>query len=252
MNSILEIAAVERNQGVRALIARYKVDSLRELIAAYNNREKYIYAGCTVERKGWKISIKTQGESTEVDLGNASIPSEKRDQVLQKAGDDIKRYLQEHWSDIQSGKIKAVDIGGALYAAVTGAILAILVPFANLGPLGKVLTMPIVSAATQQGRYWGAAVDEIFSILKQESSLKLTEIAGVFASVTFIAVYLPGAAPLIQLGGADAWNLTVDIGSKIGRETANAVETVVSVVGNVGNGIGAAVSSAVDEIINLF
>lgn len=234
MTTIRTITAAERSNSLRLLISRYEVLTARQLIQAYSSKEKYTYLGNTVERMGSTITIKKQsGESTSIEIGNNKLTPEQQENALNKAWDGIKQFLQEHAEDIKSGNIKAVDIGGAVYGITATVIAMYFFPFTAIGPLGKIIALPFIELASQKGRYWGASVDELVKILKGESDLKIQELAGVLATVYITATYLP----IAELGGVDAWNLTVAVGKKLGGATADFLEEI-PIVGDVLEGMG--------------
>ncbi len=235
------IATREKTSSLKVLTSRYGVRTARQLVAAYGTTEKYTYLGYTVERIGSNITVKNQsGESTTVEIGDKKLTPEQQETALNKIWEGIRQFLQDHADDIASGNIKAADIGGAIYGIAATVILLIFAPFAFLGPLGQYLAAPFITLASQEGRYWGASVDELAKLLKGESDLKIQEIAGVLATVYITATYLP----IAKLGGVDAWNLTVEIGKKLGGTVTDILEEIPIV--------GEAVESLGDAIDNLF
>lgn len=237
MTTIRTITAAERSNSLRVLTSRYEVLSVRQLIEAYSSKEKYTYRGNTVERIGSKITVKNQsGESTSIEIGNKKLTPEEQETALNTIWDGIKQFLLEHGEDIKSGNIKAADIGGAIYGIAAMVIVALFLPIAIGGPLAKIIAAPFITLASQKGRYWGASVDEVVKLLKGESDLKIQEIAGVLATVYITATYLPVA----ELGGVDAWNLTVAVGKKLGGVAADILEEI-PVVGDVMEGLGEAI-----------
>lgn len=252
MTGFRAIAVAERSNSLRALTSRYSVHTARELSTAYNNRNRFTYFDYVIERSGSAIKITSKsGESTKIEIGDTKLTPEQRDTALEKTWDGVKEFFQKHWEEIESGEIKAADIGGAIYGITATVITLIFIPFTG-GVLGKIIAEPFIWAAKQKGRYWGASVDEMLNIIKGESDLNKQQIAGVLATVTVLAYYLPGPAAVIQLGGVDAWNLTVDVGKKIGGTAADAVEEIVSVVGDIGEAVGGAIGGAIDDLIGIF
>lgn len=167
MTTLRTITATERNNSLRILTSRYGVLTARQLIEAYGSKDKYTYLGYTVERIGSTITVKNQsGESTTIEIGDKKLTPEQQETVLNKTWEGIKQFFQEHAEDIKSGKIKAADIGGAVYGITATVIVFIFSPFAALGPLGKIISTPFVTLATQKGRYWGSAVDEVVKLIR--------------------------------------------------------------------------------------
>jgi hypothetical protein len=63
---------------------------------------------------------------------------------------------------------------------------------------------------------------------------------------------VPGVGAIIQLGGIDAWNLTVEVGKKLGGTVVEIIGGIVSVVGDIGEGVGGAIVDVVDDLLDLF
>ena len=237
MTTLKTIAAAERSNSLRVLTSRYEVRTAHELIEAYGSIKKYTYLGNTVERNGSTITIRNQsGESTSIEIGNAKLTPEQQESALNQIWEGTKQFFQEHGEDVKSGNIKAADIGGAIYGITATLIVAFLLPVAIGGPLAKIIATPFITLASQKGRYWGASVDEVVKLFKGESDLKIQEIAGVLASVYITATYLP----VFELGGVNAWNLTVEVGKKLGGAAADILEEI-PIVGDVVEGIGEAI-----------
>ena len=254
MTSLRDITIAEQNNSLKVLTSRYEVQTARQLIEAFNNKTEYRYLGYTVKRNDSSISIlSNDGESkTSIEIGNTKLTPEQREQALEKIWEDVKQFFQDHKEDIESGKITAADIGGALYGMTAAVILIIFAPFAAFSSLGKLIAGPFVALSAQKGRYWGASVDELIKIINSESDLNKQEIAGVLATVFVTASYVPGVGAIIQLGGVDAWNLTVEVGKKLGGTVVGIIEDIVSVVGDIGEGVGGAIVGVVDDLLDLF
>ncbi len=250
MTTLRTITTIERNNSLRVLTSRYAVVTARQLMDAYSSKSKYTYVRYLVERNGSVITVKSEsGESTTVKIGNQKLTEEQQETVLNKIWEGIKQFFQEHAEDIKSGKIKAADIGGAIYGIAATVIAFIFNPFAALGPLGKLISAPFVTLATQKGRYWGSAVDEVVKLIKGESDLNKAQIVGVLATVYITATYLP----VVALAGVDAWNLTVEVGKMIGGAVADMIEEIesVPVVGDVAKSLEGAGEGVIDAIKGL-
>ena len=252
MTSLREITVAEQSNSLKVLISRYEVQTARQLISAFNSKTEYSYLGYTVKRNDSSISILSNNESTNIEIGNTKLTPEQREQALEKIWEGIKQFFKDRAQDIESGKITAADIGGALYGVTASVILVIFAPFAAVGPLAKVVAAPFIALAAQKGRYWGASVDELIKIINDESDLNKQEIAGVLATVFVTASYVPGVGAIIQLGGIDAWNLTVEVGKKLGGTVVEIIGGIVSVVGDIGEGVGGAIVDVVDDLLDLF
>lgn len=251
MTSLREITIAEQNNSLRVLTSRYEVQTARQLIEAFNSKTEYSYLGYTVKRDHSSISIlSNDGESkTSIGIGDDKLTPEQRDKALDKIWEDVKKFFQDHIEDIESGRITAADIGGALYGIAASVILIIFAPFAAaFGSVGELIAGPFAALATQKGRYWGASVDEIIKVIKSESDLNMQEIAGVLATVFVTTASFPVIGAIVQFGGTDAWNLTVEVGKKLGDNAVEILEDIVSVVGDIGEGAGNIVAAAIDEL----
>ncbi len=255
MTSLRVIAVAEQNNSLKMLTSRYSVRTARQLIEAYESKTEFTYLGYKVSRNDLTISIRNlsqNGEETSIDIGNSKITPEQREKAFEEIWNGIKKFFRDHAEDIKSGKITAADIGGALYGITASAILIIFAPFVAVGPLSKLIAAPFISIAAQKGRYWGASVDEVIKIINAESDLNKQEIAGVLATILVTTYYVPVVGALIEIGGVDAWNLTVEVGKKLGGTTIDVIEDIVSVVGDVGEAVGSVFVGAVDGLIGLF
>lgn len=254
MTGIRAIAEAEQSDSLRELTSRYGVQTASELITVYYKQNKITLSGYVIERSSTQIKITSKdNQSTTTDLKNAKITPEQRDKLLEEIWNGIRDFFEENWDDIKLEKIKAADIGGAIYGIAATVILKVINPFSAAGSaLSKLIALPFLQASVQKGRYWGASVDTIVEIIKGESDLNKEQMAGVLATVIVIAYYLPLPGAIIQLGGVDAWNLTVDVGKKIGGTAADAVDEIKSVVGDVGEAISDAAGKAIDAVLDIF
>ena len=249
MTTLRTIATSNRNASLRQLASRYHVLTARQLIASYDSKTEYAYGDYVVKRSGSTITIKSQGgESTNINFGNAKATPEQQDEFIEKTWEGTKRFFQEHADDILSGKMKAADIGGAVFGIAGTVITLVFSPFGAAGKtLDKIIGLPFGGLSAQKGRYWGASIDELVSLLKGESDLKMQAIVGVLATVVVTCTYLSLVEELVPLGGVDAWNLTVEVGKKIGGVAASMIEAIVSVVGVVGK----VASNVIDDLTKL-
>lgn len=230
MSGLRFIAREESSASIRSLVSRYHVSTVRQLMAAYDSKESYTYFGITVRRDGPTIIITNQfTETTWIRVDDPALAPDRREEVLNKTWSDTKRFFQHHWQEIESGRMRAVDIGGALYGIAAHAILSYFLPVASLGPLGEIARKPFVWAAEQKGRFYGAAVDEVVALVKGESDLKVVDMVGALGAFTLI-----GAVPgVVELFGSDGWNITMKVAKAIGGALTTAIDEICEVAGDV-------------------
>lgn len=236
MKTIRDLGSEQQSGSFRDVAGRYSVNTLRQLIDSDSSSTAFSYQEYKFERTDSAITILNKaGEKTEFKLDDTPLTPEQRKAVLDKVWEEIKKFVKDNWEHIKDGKMKAVDIGGALFASVAGAIFAIFLPFGK-GPLADILLAPFVGIAANRGRYFGAAVDELVAILKDESDLTKRDVIGVLGTTAFAVSFV--AAPviaLIPLGGTTAWELTVSVGKWVGGAVEDALDEIkkVPVVGPV-------------------
>jgi hypothetical protein len=181
-------------------------------------------------------------------IAKVDIPIDKLssgDQVLDDMANDIIKYFAENAPKIANGKIKAVDIGAAVYGIGWKAVTKI-VPI--LGTIDD-LTDTIFGrrfgeeVAVEIGKYYGSIVDEVVRILKGESNPKATELIGTMATLFFI-VAVPTPLGVVRVLGADGWSLTKEIGKKVGGVLEDALDALGSAFEDVGEFFG----DLIDEI----
>lgn len=236
MKTMREIGAEQGSVSFRDIAERYSASTLRELIDSDSSSIAFSYMGYTFERTDSAISIQNKdGEKSEFKLDDTPLTPGQRKTVLDKSWEDIKKFARDNWEKIKDGQMKAADIGGALFSSVAGAILIVIAPFAKMGPLGDVLALPFVTLAANRGRYFGAAVDELVAILKDESDLTKRDVIGVLATVGVVMSYFAPVGALVPLGGTTAWELTVSVGKWVGGAVEDALDEIkkVPVVGDV-------------------
>lgn len=228
MAGIREIAQAEQTDSLRDLTSRYGVTSVRQLQAAFNQRTEVTYFSQKIVRTDTGIRIMSEdGKTTSVEIPADNITPDQKNQALDKFWDSVKEYLRKNKDDILNGRIKAADIGGAVFGIAGSVIAMIFAPFAGAGMLSKILNLAFSGAAAQEGRYYGAAVDDLVSLLKGESDLTVRDIVGTLATVIIVADF----APVAVLGGTDAWSLTKEIGKALGGDVSDAVHKIENAVG---------------------
>ena len=191
-------------------------------------------ARLSIFREGTKIKVLSgDGTFTEADVSDEKLTDEQQEDVLNKAMATLFDLIDLNWDEIKKGKVKAEDIGGALYGALTGSIVGLFDPFIGKTFIGKLARILLVDTAKNAGRFYGAAVDELIALLSGKSEATVAQIVGTLATIQFIAVYVPGAPALV----ADGWALTVEIGKRLG-------DTAESAINEIGNVAAAAVGVA--------
>ena len=256
MKTLLQLCSEQYSSSFIDVSARYSTQSLRELIEADGSATSFNYEGYQFERTATAIRISNKaGELTEFELKNAPITDEQRGEILDKAWEAIRQFVKDKFEDLKAGKVTAADVGGALFGSVAGAILAVLAPFAALGPLAEVLAAPFVGLAANRGRYFGAIVDELVAILKGESELTQRDVLGVLGTTAVVATYFVPFAQLVPLGGTTAWKLTVGVGKWVGGAVEDAVDELVDALpflAPVVEGVGGAAEDVVEFIGKIF
>lgn len=248
MQSLRMLAATEQTDSVRDLLGRYSCLSVRDLVAQLEQRTVLTYNGVTLTRTTSAIHIQSEdGQKTQVDTSDTQLEPQQRDNLLNEIWDNMLKFLRNNWQDIKDGKIKAVDIGGALYGIAGAAILLLLAPFAGSKLLDTLLRSTF-ALSSQIGRYYGAAADDLVAILKDESDLTKRDVVGIMAAVKIAGTYFPGLGPVILLGGADAWTLT----KAIGHELGGALESGIDEIGKAAEGAYDVATSVVDFVKSIF
>ena len=218
---------------------------------AWQQKEE-LYASYQVVRSGASIKLLSRGGESQVDLSQSALSPEQREAALQQIEEQLKAFIASKADDIKEGRLKAVDIGGAVYGTAALVIVWIFAPFAAAGPLAAFIAKPFAAAAAQVGRYYGAAVDDLVALLKGESNESLKQIAGVLATVALSWEYAPGLMAAALLGGADAWSLTKQIGEQIGDSVASGVDALVSAVGDAVEAVETVPGDIIDTLGDLF
>jgi hypothetical protein len=249
MKTLRQLGSEQGSSSFIDVSARYSTRSLRALIDADDSPTAFNYEGYLFERTATAIRVSNQaGETTEFELGNAPITDEQRQQILDKAWEDMRTFVKDKFEDLKSGRITAADVGGALFGSVAGAIVAVLAPFAAMGPLADVLVAPFVGLAANRGRYFGAVVDELVAILKNESELTQRDILGVLGTTAVVATYFVPVLQLVPLGGKTAWELTVGVGKWVGGAVEDALDEIAEAVPPFG-AVVEAVGDAAEDVI---
>ena len=256
MKTLLQLCSEQFSSSFIDVSARYSTQTLRELIEADGSATAFHYEGYLFERTATAIRVSNKaGEITAFKLDNTPITDEQRGEILDKAWEGMRQFVKDKFEDLKAGKVMAADVGGALFGSVAGAILAVLAPFAGLGPLAEVLVAPFVGLAANRGRYFGAIVDELVAILKNESELTQRDILGVLGTTAVVATYFVPLAQLVPLGGTTAWDLTVGVGKWVGgavEDAVNEIADAVPILREVAEGVEDAAEEVVEFIGKIF
>ena len=185
--------------------------------------------GYILIRSGSSLSIRSySGEQAEINNSGSDLSPQDQDEVLRMTWDGIKAFIQKNYDDIKSGKIKAADIGGELYGISATAVYLVIAPALDATILGRVVGTTFVEASKQVGRYYGAAVDELVSVLKGQSKPTITQVIATLGTMQFVSTKLG----VIMLSG-DAWTLTKAVGMKLGETAEDGLKTIANIAGDV-------------------
>lgn len=185
--------------------------------------------GYTLTRSGSGLSLLSySGEQAEVNNSGSNLSPQDQDKVIHMTYDGIKTFIHKNYEDIKNGKIKAADIGGELYGISATAVYLVIAPVLDQTLLGRIVGATFVDASKQVGRYYGAAVDELVSVLKGQSKPTITQVIATLGTMQFISTKL-GA---VMLSG-DAWTLTKAVGMKLGEAAEDGLKTIAHVAGDV-------------------
>ena len=201
--------------------------------------ESDLGARFSIFREGTKIKVLSgDGTLTEVDVSDEKLTAEQQEEMIDKGLATLFDLIDLNWDEIKKGNVKAEDMGGALYGAITGSIVGLFDPFIGKTFIGKLAKLVLVDTAKQAGRFYGAAVDELIALLSGKKDATVAQIVGTLATIHFIAAYAPGAPALV----ADGWSLTVEIGKRLG-DTA---EAAINEIGSVTEAVAGAVIKAAE------
>jgi hypothetical protein len=190
----------------------------------------------------------------------ASVPpskgltGEQKQKVVEGIWDSWQEFYEKHEDEIKSGRIKAVDLGGILYATTAAAIVTAISPLAGAPFLLKIMGFSLTSAAEKVGRFYGAAVDDLVKTLKEIGDVNpgdLGKIIAIMKTMTLVSTQLN----VVTMLGENGWELTKQVGSMIGGAVEDGIKTIAGTVGDVvGTGVDLAegavkiVQGVLDEI----
>jgi hypothetical protein len=239
---------------LRSFIQQYGTHSLRTLLAGVAiHRGEFTSTdlgnGYRLAKEGSSLHILTNDglSVSSVKVPTDKLSSEQSKQALNDISKKIFEYFQTKFEDIKSGKIKAAEIGGAVYGIAAAVILAVYAPFAIAGKLlAQVFNFGFSVGAEQVGEYYGAIVDDFVAILKGEDNSSVSKIVGTMATVYFTQIVpvtpIAGVAGTsIRFLGTDGWSLTKEVGKTVGEGVEDAIDSIESVVSDVGGALGDAV-----------
>jgi hypothetical protein len=185
--------------------------------------------GYTLTRNGSSLSIRSySGEQAEVDNSGSDLSPQDQEKVIGMTWEGIKEFIHKNVEDIKSGKIKAADIGGELYGISATAIYLVIAPVLDETLLGRIVGTTFVEASKQVGRYYGAAVDELVSVLKGQSKPTITQVIATLGTMQIVTTKLG----VVMLSG-DAWTLTKEVGMQLGSTAEDGLKTIANVAGDI-------------------
>lgn len=213
-------------------------------IGAYNwavaNIKEVNLFGHKLTRSGSGVHIKSgNGSEFSMDAPLDGVPQDKKDEAVRTVWENAVQWVRENREGIESGRIKAEDIGGVIYGLTASAVLIIFAPAAGAAMLGAALGTHFKDAASQVGRYYGAMVDDFVAILKNEpDAMTVAHVVGTLATIEFASTFVT-ASGLIPPMGVKGWELTKEIGAQVGgpieeglKEIEDAVTTLIDLPGD--------------------
>jgi hypothetical protein len=218
---------------IRAFMRDYGTNSLSTLFArvafVYGEVESLDLPGnytFTKQKSGGKNSLRVQSKDNSsvvgVDVPDSKLGSEKSEQASKDIAKKVFEYFAKNYNDIRDGKIKAAEIGAAIYGIAAAVILAIFTL-----PFSPILGAVFIPLASNVGKYYGSIVDAIVAVLKGEDNLQIAEIVGIMATLYFLGSYY---GPIVALFGADGWSITRKVGEEVGGVLEDGVNEITSVV----------------------
>jgi hypothetical protein len=182
----------------------------------------------------------------QVDIPKDKLGENNSDKAVKEIAQKLFKYFQEKADDIQDGKIKAADIGGAIYGIAAATILTIFAPFAAVGTiLSPIFSSAFSIAAKGVGEYYGAIVDDFVSLLKNENNSTISDVVGTMATVMFSQIIFDVPGGPLRFLGIDGWAITKKIGQEVGDNLEKAIQEIDEITGGI-------VSSAADEVEEFF
>lgn len=207
----------------------------------YPPRANYVVS---VRRGEIRVANIATGDATGIKIPDTKIDSAKQKEIVDKIADGVKDYLEKNKDALLDGRLKAEDVLGTTYAMAGAIVAAVVCPL--LAPL-------IVPAATQQGKFYGAAIDDVAAVLKGEalkdgSRASVGQIVVVFSTVVFIQYQ--GTLSLVALAGADGWSILKKLGKEVGGALEDAVRVIEGAVGSFLEGIFGTIIGAGDWVLS--
>lgn len=251
MQSLKEAAQKEGiaiSIGLRSFMQNYGTHSLRTLLVGVEVHQGVftlvdLGGGYSLAKEGSTLHILSPDGSSasSVQVPANKLSSEQSEQALQEIGKQLFEYFQKKLEDIKSGKIKAAEIGGAVYGIAAAVIVGIYAPVEPI--LAQVFNFALPVGAENVGEYYGAIVDDIFAILKGEDSSTVSEIVGTLATVYFTQLIpIAGVAgDALRFLGTDGWSLTKEVGKAVGEGAEDVIDSIESIISDVGDALGDAV-----------
>jgi hypothetical protein len=240
---------------LKSLMEDYGTNSLRTLFVGIGIHQREVTSAdlpggyqLTIEQSGEKYSLRIMANDGSSPSG-LDVPSseEKSEQAIKEIGKETFKYFQQKGEDIANGKIKAAEIGAAIYGIAGYVILAIFAPFAAAGTLlAKVFNSAFSISVENIGEYYGAIVDDFVAILKNESALTVSEVVGTMGTLVFSQIIFDYPGGPLRFLGIDGWSLTKKVGKEVGGVLEDAIDEVEFITGiDIGD-----VASDVEEFFN--
>jgi tetrahydromethanopterin S-methyltransferase subunit F len=254
----LKDAAQKEGIGVpislRSFMQEYGTNSLKTLFVGMAvHQGEFTSVGLTGGYQLTKVESRLQIAKNGVEITSVQVPTDKLNaeqskQVVQESGKGIFKFFQQNFDGIASGNIKAADIGGAAYGITAAAVLVVLAPFAAVDTLlGQVFNFGFTAAAGQVGRYYGSIVDDFVAIVKGEDQPTMSQIVGTMSTLFFTLIAPSGGvAGAVRFLGADGWSLTKEVGKAVGTVLEDAIDSIETVVSDIGDALGDAVEFVED------
>ncbi|WP_169977600.1 hypothetical protein [Tautonia rosea] len=194
----------------------------------------------TVTRGEVRLTNIDSGESHSTKVPADTITPEQQKKLIDEIAAKLKEYFVKNEADIRAGKIKAEEICGATFALVGTAVGSLVFP-----PLAPVLG----AIASQQGRFYGAMIDDLVTTIKGGSQESLTQFVGVFSTIAF--VQYAGALSVVSIAGADGWSILKGIGNTLGDTLADSVNASVRAIGSTVDDVSAVGEDVVNWFVNV-
>ncbi|MEG4065426.1 hypothetical protein [Microcoleus sp. SVA1_A1] len=227
---------------LKSFMQNYGTNSLKTLFTGVALHQGEITSadlggGYRLMRQDSTVKIMAADGSLVSSVKAPSDKVEKSEQFFRETSKGLFKYFQQKGEDIKNGKIKAAEIGAAVYGIAASVILIIYAPLAKIGQiLAQIANVGVSVGAERIGEYYGAIVDDFVAILKGEDDPTIADIVGTMGVVYFTFTIPVGAT--VRLFGTDGWSFTKEVGKAVGGKISNVIDSIESVVSDVGDVIG--------------